>query len=51
MEIVEVTCEYCLERFVVETYLPSITTTTCPHCKNETRVYFDDGEEVYHNWE
>jgi len=51
MEMIEVICEYCLEEFVIETCLPSITTTTCPYCKNETRVYSDDGEEIYHNWE
>lgn len=51
MEVINVICEYCLEKFEIETYLPSISQTTCPYCKHETRIEFDDEEEIYHNWE
>ena len=49
MEEVEVVCEYCLESFKVQ--MPTTTTICCPACSMMTRVEYDSGDFIYHNWE
>lgn len=45
---IEVCCEWCLNEFIVETHLPSVSQTVCPFCKQYTRVNFDDEETIEH---
>lgn len=44
---IEVCCENCLNEFIIETHLPSITKTICPYCRQWTSLEF---KETTHNY-
>lgn len=46
---IEVCCEWCLNEFIVETHLPSVSQTVCPYCKKYTRTDVNDEETIEHN--